>query len=175
MQTATQPPRQPEPYVEGMAGDVIKPYLTPEADKFARDFYMVGRLGAQAGATVADYEQALVLLGGPLGSLSALGAENFVVGPDDPTVAWNGVMTSPGTIGWNPWGATYRYNPMLTASENRHAWIASGCPKSNAYGEWGSGGLPQRYVEETWKHPLERDLNQPGFPNYRKGGRGRWR
>lgn len=167
---------QLQPYVEGTAGDVIKPYLTEDGKHFARDFWMVDRLGAQMGALVDDYQMALVIMGGPVGSLSAIGAHNAVVGPDDPSVAWNGVMTSPGTIGWNPWGATYRYNPLLTESENRHAWILSGCPKSNAYGQW-NGGLPQAYVDESWRGVNERDLSQPGFPGTGKGGRGRsrWR
>ena len=79
------------------------------------------RLGAQQGASVDDYMRALVTLG-RLGALSYDGDDandvgdgngrtihNYVVGPDDPSRLCNETMTSPGTIGWNPLGAMYRY------------------------------------------------------------------
>ena len=161
-----------QPYSPGAAGDVIKPFLSSDGLVFASDFWMVDRMGAQKGALVADYEMALVVLGS-LGTLSARGAHNVVVGPDDPSVAWNGVMTSPGTIGWNPRGATYAYDPFLPAAANYSAWLQSGCPKRNAQGDWANNGLPLAYVQETWKGVTERNLDQPGFP--RAGKRGRWR
>ena len=164
-----QPAKQPEPYVAGAAGDVIKPYLDPEGKVFVRDFYMTDRIGAQAGASVSDYEMATVLLGGPLGAIGQVAdgrkpAHLFVVGPDDPSQPWNAVMTSPGTIGWNPRGAFYQYDPYLPAGANFYAWCQAGAPKSNDLGNWANNGLPLAYVQETWKHPLERDLYQPGFP-----------
>lgn len=164
---------QLKPYVPGQAGDVIKPFLTEDGKFFKEDFWMLDRLGAQKGALVADYEWANIILGQG-GFLSARGAHNCVVGPDDPNVAWNGVMTSPGTIGWNPWGATYQYNPLLPSSANLHAWIASGCPKVNAFGDWGNNGLPLGYVQETWKDVRYRDLDQPGWPGTGRK-QGRWR
>jgi hypothetical protein len=153
-----------------LLGDVLAPYLSGDGKYFARDFWMKGLLGAMVGASVADYNQANIILG-MLGGTKP--RELAVVGPDVEGLPWNEVMTSPGTIGWNPLGASYAYNNQLSASDNYAAWIAAGAPKVNALGKWANGGLPQAYVEETWKHPSERDLDQPGFPGAGKKNRGR--
>lgn len=137
----------PLPYQPGMAGDVIKPYLDADGKTFAKDFYMVNRLGAMAGALVDDYNHANLILGMD-GAFAHLGAHSFVVGPDNPEVPWNSVLTSPGTPaefggpGWNPLGASYQYNDLLKPPSNYNAWWMSGCPKRNAWGDWSNGGKP---------------------------------
>lgn len=162
-----------------MIGDVIKPYLTADGTHFASDFWMQGSMGAMAGALVKDYEQMLVTLGA--GGFFGTGADGrkpphlFVVGPDDPDKLPNEVMTSPGTpdCGWEPRGEFYRYDNEYPPSTNLAAWFAAGAPKWNSYGEWANAGLPLAYVQETWKHPLDRNLDQPGWPG--AGGRRRRR
>lgn len=160
--------RIPEPYAPGLAWDVIGPYLTEDKRLFARDFYMQDRVAAQAGALVADYQDAVMRIG-----LSGAAdtdpsparppAHCFVVGPDDPNKLPNEVMTSPGTLGWNPLGDRYRYDPWQSAEVNRWAWIAAGCPKHNQWGEWAHGGLPLEYVQASWIHGRER-IKEPGWP-----------
>lgn len=158
-----------DPNPSAMAGEAIKPYLTADSKFFAADFWMHNRLGAQQGASVDDYMRALVTLG-RLGAFSYDGDDandvgdgngrtihNYVVGPDDPSRLWNETMTSPGTIGWNPLGAMYRYiGGPRDHGINAAAWEQAGCPKFNAWGEWGTGGLPQEYVEWSWGHPTTR-------------------
>lgn len=175
-----EPAKIPDPYVAGAAGDVIKPFLTEDGRLFARDFYQEDRVAAQAGALVADYLEAIFRIGltgaadtDP--SPARPPAHCFVVGPDDATKLPNEVMTSPGTIGWNPYGARYRYDPQQLDAVNRWAWIAAGCPKRNEFGEWAHGGVPLGYVMETWKHNSDpsKDLHQPGWPGSVPRGRHR--
>lgn len=153
-----QPMNDPNP--SASAGDAIKPYLTPDGSHFDRDFYVEGRLAAMAGALVNDYVNALVILGrsGFFGDASdgRRPAHTFVVGPDDPSKPWNEVMTTPGTIGWNPLGAEYRYNYTVPHRLNFAAWVQAGAPKENQYGEWANNGLPLEYVEWTWENPSTR-------------------
>src|SRR5574343_289265 len=75
------------PNVEGRSGDVIKPYLDAEGRFFAEDFWMVDRLAAMKGASVADYNQMQFMLIGFSSSDPESGRKPlhfFVVGPDDP-------------------------------------------------------------------------------------------
>jgi len=144
-----------------LLGEVIAPYLSADGRYFARDFWMKGLVGAMAGASVSDYNEVNIrrgMLGGEQPR------ETFIVGPDVEGLNANEVVTSPGTIGWNPLGASYAYNPQLSMGENARNWYAAGAPKVNGYGVWGGMGLPQAYIEETWKHPSVRNLNQPGWP-----------
>ncbi len=162
---------KPIPYVEGtpeQLNDIIAPYLTLDGAHFARDFYMVDRVGAMAGASVAEYFTWTFNLG-VHGMFSQIPAHNYVLKPDSENDA--GVITSPGSPDcvdangdlWNPLGASYMYQPFLK-NLNFTLWIRAGCPKHNDFGDWANQGVPQAYVDETWKHPLERDLYQPGFP-----------
>lgn len=173
------------------AGEVIVPYLTEDGKHFARDFWVRNRLGAQKGASVKAYGEALVLLGA-LGAFGYDGDDpdtirdgngrtihNYVVGPDEPGKLWNELMTSPGTLGWNPLGAFYRYigGPRDQAL-NMIAWEQAGCPKQNAYGYWANDGLPEDVVAWGRMHPTERanvPYPWPGYRGYtprgRRGGR----
>ncbi len=151
---------QPSVARSRLLGEVIAPYLSADGRYFARDFWMKGLVGAMVGASVSDYNEINIRRG----MLGGEHRETVVVGPDVEGLNANEVVTSPGTIGWNPLGASYAYNPQLSPSENARNWYAAGAPKVNAYGVWGSQGLPQAYIEETWKHPSVRNLNQPGWP-----------
>lgn len=157
------PEKDPNP--SASAGDAIKPYLTSDSTHFAQDFYVEGRLAAMKGALVKDYEQMMFMLIGfsssdPTSGRKAL--HQFVVGPDDPDKLPNEVMTSPGTPveyggpGWEPRGERYYYDPHLPQRINFQSWLLAGAPKANALGEWGTGGLPQDYVEWTWENPATR-------------------
>lgn len=138
-------------------GPIPADMIDQETQKFTSDFWMKHRVGAMVGASVADYNQATIVRGFMGG---AEGAHNHIVGPDVEGLNWNAVMTSPGTNGWNPLGAEYKWDKAMGAQGNAAAWIRAGCPKYNQYGKWGTAGLPQAYVEECWKHPLHRDLEQ---------------
>ena len=137
---------------------------------FTRDFWMEDQIGAMVGASVSEYIHARTILG-QLGGTRP--RHSYVMGPDDPGTYWNEALTSPGTNGWNPRGATYYYDPFLDDGANYANWIACGCPKHNQYGEWAHGGLPLGYVEETWVGPRDRNLNQPGWPGSVRRGRHR--
>lgn len=132
--------------------DVLAPFV--ENGVFIKDFWMKNRVGAMVGASVADYKAANAI---PYGKKPRHMA---VVGPDVEGLNWNEVMTSPGTNGWIPAGATYQWNKNLTPDQNFDFWVASGAPKSNQFGRWATAGMPQAYVEETWKHPSARNLAQ---------------
>lgn len=156
---------QLETYVPGDLGEVIKPYLNAEGTAFARDFWMDDRVGAMQGALVEVYHE-VVFMSGVTGAASARGAENIVVKPG-PFDRWNESTTSPGTLGWNPAGLTYRYDYNFDHTWNHHIWIESGCPKKNAYGEWAHGGLPLSYVQWTWENPSTRGESPMPRRNHR--------
>ena len=172
------------PNVEGRSGDVIKPYLDAEGRFFAEDFWMVDRLAAMKGASVADYNQMQFMLIGFSSSDPESGRKPlhfFVVGPDDPDKLPNEVMSSPGTPvefggpGWEPRGERYYYDVHSPQRVNFQSWLLAGAPKENALGEWATGGLPQAYVEWTWLHPSVRgpsplDVGKGGGRG-RRGGR----
>ncbi len=148
-----------DPNPSALAGDAIKSYLNEAGTHFARDFWMHNRMGAQAGASVRDYVQALVILGrggffsydgddaDDVGDGNGRTIHNYVMGPDDPAKLWNETMTSPGTLGWNPLGAIYQYiGGARDEGINLAAWEQAGCPKRNAFGDWADGGKPAAVV-----------------------------
>lgn len=137
-------------------GPIPPEYVDPSTNLFVKDFWMKNRIGAMIGASMSDYIHAQAVYG----FLGGIPRHLRVVGPDVEGLDWNGVMTSPGTNGWIPEGAEYRYSKDLDAGGNYTAWVAAGAPKYNKYGTWATQGLPQAYVEETWKHPSDRDLSQ---------------
>lgn len=152
--------KQPIPNVEGSAGDAIKPYLNVDGKTFAKDFYMIDRMAAMAGASVADYEQNLVRIGLMGRGMKPL--HYYVVGPDHPDLLPNEVMTSPGTPeeyggpGWIAAGSRYQFDGYYDEQVNAAAWIKAGCPKENVYGRW-NGYLPQSYVDDSWRRGLDRN------------------
>lgn len=151
-------------YAPGDAGSVIQPYH--DGTTFTQDFWMEDRLGAMKGALVSVYNEANVRLG-IMGAAAARGAENYVVKPG-PFERWNEALTSPGTNGWNPLGAAYRYDYTQDASFNRAMWLQAGCPKENVYGQWADGGLPLAYVQWSWENPTTRgDSPMSGRGGYR--------
>lgn len=158
-------------YVPGSAGEAITAYH--DGTTFTRDFWQEDRVGAQAGALVEVYNEVNLMLG-MTGGASARGPENYVVKPG-PFERWNEATTSPGTPvefggpGWNPLGATYRYDYTQDHSYNAAVWTDAGCPKANAYGSWANGGLPLSYVEWTWQNPRSR--GDSPMPRRRGGGR----
>lgn len=149
---------QMEQYREGVLGDVIAPYH--DGTSFTKDFWMDDRVGAQTGAYVSVYNE-VNLKAGMTGMGAARGRDNIVVRPG-PFARWNEAITSPGTPeshggpGWNPLGATYRYDHRMDHSYNAAVWMEAGCPSDNAYGSWANGGLPLAYVEWTWLNPESR-------------------
>ena len=163
---------QPDPYVPGPAGEVVAPYI--EDGVFVRDFWQDDRVGAMKGALASVYEEVNLMLGGPTGAAAARGAENFVVMPG-PFDRWSDATTSPGTPeshggpGWNPLGATYRYDYSMDHPYNAAVWTDAGCPKANAYGSWANGGLPLAYVKWTWENPTTR--GESPMPRRGRGGR----
>lgn len=152
--------KQPIPSFDGMVGDIIKPFLSADGKVFARDFYMVDRMAAMAGASIADYEQNLVRVGLVGRGMKPL--HFYVVGPDHPDLLPNEVMTSPGTPeeyggpGWIAAGARYQYDGYYDEQTNAAAWLKAGAPKENVYGRW-NGPLPQEYVDDSWKRGLDRN------------------
>lgn len=159
-------PKGPDGF--GDIGALIKPYLNAEGTHFARDFWMVDHLAAMAGALVEDYSRNRLRIVGVGRGIKPL--HYFVVGPDDPEKLPNEVMTSPGTpdCGWIAAGERYYYDTTLPESINTESWLRAGAPKWNDYGQWGSSGLPQSYVEWTWLHPSVRGPS-PLHPGRRRG------
>lgn len=157
-----------QPYADGQLGDIIKSYLTDDGDHFAQDFWMRDRMGAMAGASVAEYGKWNLDLAmrGAFGEIERgrKPAHLFVLRPDDPSDA--GVITSPGTpdCGWMPAGETYFYDPTLKGA-NFAIWCRAGAPRYNALGEWANNGLPLWYVEWSWQNPSSRG---PGSPFSRR-------
>lgn len=122
------------PYEAGPAGDVIAPYV--QGGYFVKDFYMKDRIGAMAGASVKQYNEANIILAGTPYK------ETHILGPEQPNKYWTEVMTTSADIGWNPLGEHYNWNPLLDDSQNAHFWFEAGRPHKNAYGEWGGLGVP---------------------------------
>lgn len=137
-------------------GDMPKDLVDNETQLFVKDFWMEGRVGAMVGASVADYNHATVILGW----MGGIPRHLKVVGPDVEGLNWNEVMTSPGQNGWMPEGEEYQWDRNLDQGGNMQRWIAMGAPKKNKYGDWANNGLPLEYVQETWKHPNDRNLKQ---------------
>ena len=162
---------QLDDYVPGDTGSAIAAYH--DGTTFTRDFWQEDRVGAMAGALVEVYNEANLMLG-MTGAASARGADNYVVKPG-PFDRWSDATTSPGTPtthggpGWNPLGATYRYDYSMDHPYNAAVWTDAGCPKANAYGEWANGGLPLAYVQWTWENPTTR--GESPMPRRRGGGR----
>lgn len=162
---------QLDDYVPGDTGSAIAAYH--DGTTFTRDFWQEGRVGAMAGALVEVYNEANLMLG-MTGAASARGADNYVVKPG-PFDRWSDATTSPGTPeshggpGWNPLGATYRYDYSMDHPYNAAVWTDAGCPKANAYGSWANGGLPLAYVKWTWENPTTR--GESPMPRRGRGGR----
>lgn len=149
-------------------GDVIASYLTEDGRFFARDFWVEGLIGAQAGASVQVYN--LVNIRSPF-TTGENPKHNKIVGPFDPTKMPNQMVTTAGTIGWIPAGLTYQWDSSKSDPENARAWIAAGAPYKNAFGEWGDLGVPLDL--QAWRrlHPSER---LPGeIPHKGKGHKDR--
>jgi hypothetical protein len=160
-----------DPNPAASAGDAIAAYHDGTA--FTRDYWVEDRIGAQAGALVEVYNE-VNLMAGMTGMGAARGRDNIVVKPG-PFDRWSDATTSPGTPtthggpGWNPLGATYRYDYSMDHPFNAAVWTDAGCPKANGYGEWANGGLPLAYVRWTWENPTTR--GESPMPRRRGGGR----
>lgn len=155
-------------------GPIPADVIDLETQLFVKDFWMKNRVGAMIGASVADYNQAQIILGWAHGEKPL---HLYIVGPDVEGLTWNEVMTSPGSNGWMPEGEEYNWDKTIGHSGNFARWIAMGAPKSNKYGNWANNGLPLEYVQETWIHPSERNLEQfkdkYGLGGGKGGGRNR--
>lgn len=117
-------------------GDVIAPFVKDGV--FTADFYMVDRVGAMKGASVAEYQHAHLILG-------AGGWENLhthVLMADEPGKLWHESMTTSADCGWNPRGQSYYWVPQLNDQQNAANWIACGRPRRNQFGAWGNNGVP---------------------------------
>lgn len=135
------------PLLDYNAAD-INDYIDMDTQLFVRDFWMRGRVGAMVGASVKEYNQANIILGAI--STGYRPRETYVLGPDVPDKLWNETLTSPGSNGWNPAGAEYRFDPELKSHEVFQSWIAAGCPKQNKYGDWSQSGRPIAEYNESW-------------------------
>ena len=166
-----------------MSGEVVKPFLDEAGKFFAKDFCMEHRLSAMQGASVDDYNKMQFQLIGFSSKDPTSGRKPlhmFVVGPDDPNKLPNEIMTSPGTPvdfggpGWEPKGERYYYDLHSPQPVNFQAWLQAGAPKENEYGKWGTGGLPQSYVEWSWIHPSQRGPSPLSFGKDDKKKREHW-
>ncbi len=145
----------------------INDYIDVATGKFHTDFWMRGRVGAMAGASVSEYNQANIVLAAI--STGYRPRETYVMGPDDTGKTWSETLTTPGDNGWNPKGADYRFNGDLPADANFSAWIAAGCPKRNKYGDWSQNGRPISEYNNSWQQWRDRKL---GGADAGAGGRG---
>ena len=166
-----------QPETEGALGDIIAPYLSEDGKTFAKDFWMVGRVGAMAGASVAEYNQANLILAGTGFDTEAKPLHLHILGPETEGTYWHECMVTPGDNGWNPRGATYVWNEMFSDEQNNAVWVACGCPSTSIYGEWGDQGVPIELQEWRRLHPSQREPNAIPLKGRVKGkfrgGRGR--
>lgn len=131
-------------------GDVIAPYTRDGV--FVEDFWMKDRVGAQKGASVKEYGQALITLG----QSGTTDLHTHILGPDQPDKYWNEVMRTSGDLHWNPRWNSYFWNPDLDDQQNLANWISCGRPHQNQYGIWAGTGVPPELDEWRKMHATER-------------------